>query len=101
MITATKAKQLEPELLIDCARGIYIPKIFSEMFADLLTGEQKAELSDPENEYYWEVWEQILDGLQLPDDNGVMHTLYQDGDLWAIPPDTEPPTENCLGYNWD
>lgn len=78
-------------LLIDGNRGIYIPKLFVENYvAKYVTNRNDllgdlAELGNPENEEYWEAWENVLDNAKLIDDDGRECSLYQDGDLWAIP----------------
>ena len=83
----------EPILLLTDANGIYIPKYFSEMFPDLLDDDTKEVLSNPENEWYWDVWEDIINyhPVELEDDDGNKYFLYQQGDLWAIP----------VGWEWD
>jgi hypothetical protein len=80
-------------LLILDAHGIYIPKLFVENYAakylinkeELL--EDLAELGNPENENYWNAWENVIDEAILKDDEGRICNLWQDGDLWAIPID--------------
>lgn len=75
------------ELLLDENRGIYIPQVFAKEchFWECFDDEQKdILLSGPENELYWDVWTEVLDNAFLIH-NGKKWTLYQDGDLWAIP----------------
>lgn len=77
-------------LLIDGNRGIYIPKFFAENYTQYLTNKDEvqddlSDLSDPENEFYWDAWDNILNNAKLKDDEGRECALYQDGDLWAIP----------------
>ncbi len=81
------------ELLIDGNRGIYIPQLFAKA---ALSGEfilrNKQQLQEelsilangPEEEEYWEAWEEVLDTAILLD-GGQQYTLYQEGDLWAVP----------------
>ena len=76
-------------LLLDGNRGIYIPKIFAECFPLLLSDEQKADLSNPDNEFYWETWEDVIDNIKIPFQD-KMYYLYQSGDLWAVPDENWP-----------
>ncbi len=79
------------EFLIDSHHGIYVPKIFSEYFPQYLSDEDRAILGSPDNELYWEVWEEVL-GMTI---NGVEGQKYNllciDGDLFAIPENMEYP----------
>ena len=50
----------EAACLIDGAAGIYIPKMFAERF-DLL--DDYPELSSPENEVYYDVWDELLNEI--------------------------------------
>jgi hypothetical protein len=44
------------------------------------------ELNNPENAFYWETWEDVLNNAyKIDPDTGVKYTLYQKDDLWAIP----------------
>lgn len=75
------------KLLLSDARGIYIPRDFVTGF-DLSkwTGIDLGDVAfcqDPENEWYWEAWESILNSASHLDDDGNVWRLYQDGDLWA------------------
>lgn len=81
------------ELLIDGNRGIYIPQLFAKA---VLSGEfslrNKQQLQEelsilkngPDEEEYWEAWEDVLDTAILVT-GGQQYTLYQEGDLWAVP----------------
>ena len=74
-------------LLLNSARGIYIPQNFVECFdADEwhLSQHDVNELSDPNNEFYWDAWNSVLDTAYFVDEEGNKWTLFQDGDLWAI-----------------
>lgn len=90
------------ELLLSDSRGIYIPRDFYEGF-DLdkwnLKAEDLTELSDPENDNYWDTWELVLNNAYFVID-GKKYTLYQDGDLLAIAYDhlTDEDKEN-LGFD--
>lgn len=75
-------------LLIDSCHGIYVPQRFINNF-DLslwqgISEENKAILSEgPDNEYYWEAWDEVLDRATFSQDGNVWR-LDQDGDLWAM-----------------
>lgn len=74
------------QLLLSDARGIYIPRDFYEDF-DLdkwnLKAEELTVLADPENEWYWDTWEYVLNTAYFEIDGKTYH-LYQDGDLLAV-----------------
>lgn len=81
----------EPLLFFTDARGTYIPKDFAEF----LNGNEKVEhniaqedievLLNPDNEFYWDVWEGVLESKFKVKDTGQVLELYQDGDLWVLP----------------
>ena len=74
------------QLLLSDARGVYIPRDFIDNF-DLEKWHVKEYcldvLSNPDNEWYWDTWEQVLNNAYFID-SGNKWLLYQDGDLWAI-----------------
>lgn len=73
-------------ILLSDARGIYIPRDFVQGFhMDLWhVSEHDAEIcQDPDNEWYWEAWYNIIDNAFMLDKHGNKYQLYQDGDLWA------------------
>jgi hypothetical protein len=75
------------QLLLDGARGIYIPQNFAECF-DVSAWNVSDELRDillagPDHEHYWDAWEQVLDNAHTSQ-YGEKWTLYQDGDLFAV-----------------
>lgn len=83
---------MEPILLIDANRGIYIPQVFAQHYARHLQNlEQLQEdinilLEGPENKEYWEAWEEVeREGIINID--GEACYLFESGDLWAIPQD--------------
>lgn len=89
------------ELLLDGNRGTYIPQAFAEMCGDLwqISAERLKVLADPDHEWYWETWTEVLDNATLTDKNGKVWHLHQDGDLWAYCPDlmTEEDKKNFFG----
>ena len=76
------------EILLSDARGIYIPRDFVQGF-DLTRWEGISEsdieiLQNPDNEFYWESWESVLNNAKFIADDGRVFSLWQDGDLFAI-----------------
>ena len=74
-------------LLLNSARGVYIPQNFVECVdADEwhLSEYDVKELIDYNNEFYWDAWNSVLDNAYFVDDRGNKWTLFQDGDLWAL-----------------
>ena len=83
------------ECILDGCRGIYIPQDFArEILTDDWKGVSEEQTNvletGPEHEFYWEVWDEVLDSasIRLPDG---LWTLYQDGDLFLI----------HESYDWD
>jgi hypothetical protein len=83
------------KLLLDECRGIYIPRDFAANFDGWqgISADDEAILLDPDHEYYWEAWDEVLgirgDGACYIDEHGHKWTLYQDGDLFAVRDDAE------------
>lgn len=79
----------EPILFLSDARGVYIPRDFVQSIKrECLTGvspEDIAILENPDDEYYWEAWGNVLDKAVVTDDKGQKYSVYQDGDCWLIP----------------
>ena len=81
----------EPILLIDSHHGIYLPKVFCEVYANLVEQEQSENLdiclAGPDHEDYWDAWEDILDTTHFTEE-GVKYSIGsigEENDLWAIP----------------
>lgn len=103
------------EMILSDARGIYIPKNFVQMFFDI-DGESTGNVCDrdgiaigdsddhdhiidcvkicfdPYHEEYWDAWTVITDNVHVFKlvNNGMdkeLFSLYQNGDLYAIPID--------------
>lgn len=88
------AKELE--IYADSARGIYIPQHFAKSIGrEYVTGVSDEDWqileSGPEAEFYWEVWDDVLNNALLTDSDGTNWTLYQDGDLFLVPE----------GFDWE
>jgi hypothetical protein len=72
------------EIVYSDHHGIYIPKLFSEQCGGWgVSHEDVVDLADPENEFYWDTWSNVLDYATLKDENGNLWRLWQDGDLFA------------------
>lgn len=77
-------------LLLDDNRGTYIPKNFVEDFtmAEWGLDPESWEVmtcQDRDSEGYWDAWDVILNNAKYHDPtDGSVHTLYQEGALWAI-----------------
>lgn len=74
-------------LLLDSSRGQYIPRDFVKSF-DLekfqcIDQQAIEDCQNPENEYYWESWQNILDRAKYIED-GRTFTLHQDDNLWLL-----------------
>lgn len=100
----------EPLLWLNDARGVYIPRDFANGFTDRdeIAAKHVSGVSDedwsileagPDHEQYWETWEGVLDGAKVTDENGVVFTLHQDGDLWLVPVGMEWSEEDD-GFRW-
>lgn len=78
------------ELLLNDSRGIYIPQNFAENFNMDQWGVRDEDRdilllgpNDAENEWYWEVWENVLSNASYIDEKGNHWHLWQEGDLFA------------------
>ena len=88
-----KRRAADMILLFDGASGQYIPQRFAqEIDRARVTGvsdEDYAILENPEHEYYWDAWDDALSTAEIRGDNGLVYTLMQDGDCWAIEKDAQ------------
>ena len=85
-------------LILSDSHGQYIPQLFC---ADLTQADAEAMGIDPQdvkdcqlgpdNEFYWEAWQSILDAAESTDSHGIKWRLEQNGDLWEIRADAEIP----------
>ena len=82
-------------LFCDSASGIYIPQRFiNEIDRACVTGiseQDYADLSDPDNEWYWDTWDRVCNNAEIIDKDGNQYTIHHDGDLWLL--DLERMTE--------
>ena len=78
-------------LAVDSHYGIYTPQTAMERYMkyaiDLKDHEAYIEiLSNPENEYYWELYENMLDTWTIVIE-GKAYNFFSNEDLWLIPID--------------
>ena len=94
-------------LLLSDARGQYIPRDFArEVHRWAISGVDQADLdylargpgglldNDEDSalvgdetvrgEFYWDVWEIVVNNAVVTDDKGQEYFVYQDGDCWLI-----------------
>lgn len=78
-------------LLLSDARGIYIPRDFAQDFNfdedgwQGVSAEDRDTLSDPNNDWYWDTWDTVLNNAHYTDKaSGKVYHLHHDGDLWAF-----------------
>lgn len=80
-----------PELWFSDVRGIYIPRDFAQFLDENdkiqhdIPQEDIEILLDVDHEFYWDVWEDVLQSTFKVKDTGQVLELYQDGDLWVLP----------------
>lgn len=79
----------ERQCYADSARGIYIPQYFAESvnrdMCDVPDTWLDELIKGPETEFYWDIWQDILNITTLTDSDGSQWHLEQDGDLWLVP----------------
>lgn len=85
----------EPILFVNSAYGIYIPQIVAEQIAVMDNVYFKnqdidlSELSDVDNEFYWEEWENLLDGAEMTYEGQTYFLFQSDGDVWWVHEDDQ------------
>ena len=78
------------ELLCDCHHGVYIPQIMARRLHDAgwsgidLGDVVELEAGPYDCEWYWDIWNNILDNAAYTDENNQKWYLHQDGDLFAV-----------------
>ena len=92
---------MKPETMLyaDSNHGQYIPQYFAQTIKrETLTGITPKALTvlenGPDEEWYWDEWEYVLDNATVTDEHGIKYSLWQDGDLWLIPEGMEWSDEN-------
>jgi hypothetical protein len=89
---ATKQTTPEPALVLLDSHGVHIPQLWCSDIAESDCEALHIQWSDvqtcqsgPEEGWYWEAWQTILDDCYMVDERGTRWTLHQDGDLWEVP----------------
>lgn len=75
-------------MVVDSHHGVYQPKIFVECYRHLITGVSKdtlSELTSPDNEHYWEAWEDLLNTATVTSTCGKSYRVEQIEDVWLVP----------------
>jgi hypothetical protein len=87
-------------LFLSDTRGVYIPRDFAqsikrECVKGVSDEEWKILEAGPdyeENEFYWDVWNDVEQNAEITDpSNGIVYTIYQNGDCFLVPIDCEIP----------
>lgn len=77
------------DFLCDSHHGIYIPNIMIDRLVDagwkleISTEDVETLKEGPEDAWYWEAWDNLLNNATYTDEAGNVWNLYQDGDLFA------------------
>lgn len=74
-------------LAVDSHHGVYQPKFFVEDYRHLISGVSEdtlSELTSPDNEHYWEAWEDVLNTATVTAD-GNRYRVEQIEDVWLVP----------------
>ena len=90
-MTATRTTP-DPALVLADSHGVYIPQLWCSDITEPECGALHIRWSDvqtcqagPDQEWYWEAWQAIIDSCYVIDDRGIRWTLHQEGDLWEVP----------------
>ena len=79
---------IESYCIVDGCHGIYVPQNFAKRhdMASWHVAQDDVDilLSGPDNEFYWETWDDVLRDAYYVDGVGLRFTLEQDGDLFAV-----------------
>lgn len=81
------------ELICDSHHGIYCPQFVMEQIRDrqLLCKNYSeiekyfTDLSKPDNELYWDAWNDLMNKAILLDKDGNEYYIDQSEDVWAVP----------------
>ena len=95
----------DSKLLLSDSHGIYIPQIYCQQLTEDDAPDMGVEWSDvvccqsgPDQEWYWESWQAILDSAEITEPATLkvdesQWRLIQNGDLWQVRSDVEIPEE--------
>lgn len=98
----------KPEMLLwlDDHRGQYIPRDFANSFTNrdrdvsgISANQWQTLESGPDNEFYWDAWDDVLNNAIVTDENGIRYRLHQDSALWLVPVGMEWNEENDC-FEW-
>jgi len=78
------------DCIIDGANGIYIPQIFAQRYEKqlrendpMIDGDTIGDITSPDNEFYWESWNTVLDTFNVKDpETGEKLMLCHESDLF-------------------
>ena len=81
-------------LLCDSSVGVNIPSVAYPLLkkAGWELPDVGNDLSSPDNEFYWDAWDLVLNNARLVE-GGREFTLHQNDDLFAVCIDSMTPTE--------
>ena len=78
-------------LFVDSNCGVYMPQRFAMIIArNCISGvsdeDFKILLGGPDSEYYWEIWEDVLNNAIITEDteSRTQYFLHMDEDLWLV-----------------
>ena len=84
-------------LLADSHHGVYRPQLVVQQYLDhpmwdwskVSKEDIDAVLAGPDNEWYWEAWDDIMCEVKVVDEEGTVYRLMYNEDLWLVPEDIE------------
>jgi hypothetical protein len=96
--------QNEAILIADSHHGQYIPQLITkgELNNPLWDWSEVSEedinslLTGPEDDFYWEAWNNAESQIKITSEEGVKYFLCQNDDLWAIPEDCADQLEDWV-----
>jgi hypothetical protein len=91
-------------LIADSHHGVYIPQLVvkGELnnpnwdFSECSKGDIETVISGPDNEFYWDAWNNIEQTVKITDNEGTVYFLCQNEDLWAIPEECAEQVEGWM-----
>jgi hypothetical protein len=80
-------------LAVDSHFGVYAPQTFVKRYKEYLnlSDEDYSIMMDIENEFYWEVWEEIESNNFVMD--GIEYQILQNEDIWILPSSVDIPED--------
>ena len=82
-------------LLADSHHGVYIPQLVVQQYLEhpmwdwskVSKEDIDSVLAGPDNEWYWEAWENIENEVKVVDEDGTEYMIMYNEDLWLVPTD--------------